>query len=691
MDEEIIMKDYILIPNYIDIVKDIYSQNLEDFFQEVEIIDRKIPLDYIRKLYIQNKVLFFKIIDELSLRGFQFFSEKTNNILPTFKPDFSRYIRVSENQHKFQNIKFQLYGLSGFTQRFMVENDLFFHQIPLQGFHYINASVNLTELENEFRMAGFDIHENEDNHELDSSNVPTLMFEKSPNNSTEPVDPPKEETATSLPIEVVFSDNIYNSFKKFCSQENLEDLNDIKESHLDQYKEMKGVGTYKFNKVREALAQYKSGEKVIAPEEPQSNHYSLPDFNQFALQVPISKAFYGRTFTKWMNYCKQNTIETIGDLSAEHIEDFSHMSGIGKKKVDQVIEVLEEVDKETKESSLNVFTSGFIFPYIKDHQLSDLFTIFQIDISIVPSIKLSDIEGKPLSEIDPNVDYLKFFDLSQKLQNLVDPKEIFSNIKSDMTERDNQILQNRFVEGKTLEETGKVVSVTRERVRQIEKKFVAKVEQYLDSKQFLLLLTFMFPDKKFISTTVFVELVGDENADIIELLKYHPDLLNYLSDIDAFFFSMEKKSEFVKMMDDFLEELPDIFKFSEYQSRMQEFYHFDSHINFESIFKSYGLIHYGKFYSRYKLRITHVLDLIFKYYISGPLKLDVAGTEHIRQLAQKHFNYQLSDSDRSVDARLRDSKQVLLVDKNTFQWFDPESIDPSLIDHISDVFKRAFH
>ena len=237
------------------------------------------------------------------------------------------------------------------------------------------------------------------------------------------------------------------------------------------------------------------------------------------------------------------------------------MSGIGRKKVDQVIEVLEQVDKETKESSVNVFTSGLIFPFIKDYQLSDLFTVFQIDINIVPSIKLADIEGKPLSEIDPNVDYLKFFDLSQKLQNLADPKEIFSNIKSDMTERDNQILQKRFVEGKTLEETGKVISVTRERARQIEKKFVAKVEQYLESKQFLLILSFMFPDKRFISTTVFVELVGDEKTDIIELLKYHPDLLNYLSDIDAFFFSVEKKNEFVKMMDDFLEELPDIFKF----------------------------------------------------------------------------------------------------------------------------------
>ena len=123
---------------------------------------------------------------------------------------------------------------------------------------------------------------------------------------------------------------------------------------------------------------------------------------------------------------------------------------------------------------------------------------------------------------------------------------------------------------------------------------------------------------------------------------------------------------------------------------MQEFYHFDSQINFESIFKNYGLIDYGKFYSRYTLRITHVLDLIFKYYINGPIKLDEEGTEYIRQLAQKHVNYQLSDSDRSVDARLRDSKQVLLVDSNTFQWFDPKSIDPALIDHISTYLKERF-
>ncbi|MFC5465963.1 sigma factor-like helix-turn-helix DNA-binding protein [Lederbergia graminis] len=688
------MNEYILIPSYIDNVQDIHSQYLNVFFRDVEIIERKIPLNEIRNVYIKDRELFFKIVDELSLRGFQFISKKTNNILPTINPDFSSYISVIENNNMFLDINFQQYGLSGFAQRFMVENDLFFNHIPLKGFQYFNASLNLIELENEFRLAGFEIQHNEGGNE--KSVIPPLKIQHSSNYSTDSVNHSNEENVASVPIEWVFRDNIYRSFKRFCKQKNLEDLNDIREEHLNQFKEMRGIGTYKFNKVIEVLDQYKNADnadKVLSLEELPSRNNSLPDFNSFALYVPVKDVFYERKYVKWMNHCKQNKIKTIGDITWEHIVDFSQLTGVGKKRIDQVIEALEEFDKETKENASSVFSAGYIFPYIKEHELPDIFSMVNIDGvgSGLPAIKMYEIEGKPISEIKANSD-LKLYELYQKLQKLMQPREIFSNFKKNkMTARDQLIIQNRFVEEKTLEEMGEAIGVTRERARQIEKKFVSKFKNYLESKQLPLILSLMYPNKKFIFSTVLLELLGEEHSDIIALLKFHPNMMNYLPDIDSFFFNMEEKNEFVEKINDFLEDLPDIFKLSEYQSRIHEFLNFDSQINFETIFESYGLIHYGKFYSRYKLRMTHVLDFIFKYYISGPLKLDEAGINHLRQLALEHFDYQLSDSDRTVDARLRDSKHVLLVEKNTFEWFDPESIEPSLIDSISTYIKDRFN
>lgn len=83
------MDDYILIPNLIKNVDTIYSRNLHHFFNAVNPVDNKIPLEIIRSIYLKDKNYFLDVVDELTLRGFHFFTSKPNNILPTFTPDFS--------------------------------------------------------------------------------------------------------------------------------------------------------------------------------------------------------------------------------------------------------------------------------------------------------------------------------------------------------------------------------------------------------------------------------------------------------------------------------------------------------------------------------------------------------------------------------------------------------------------------
>lgn len=49
-------------------------------------------------------------------------------------------------------------------------------------------------------------------------------------------------------------------------------------------------------------------------------------------------------------------------------------------------------------------------------------------------------------------------------------------MNQELTDRELKILQCRFIEGKTLEATGKIFGVTRERIRQIEAKGIEKIK-----------------------------------------------------------------------------------------------------------------------------------------------------------------------------------------------------------------------
>src|SRR5690606_33523472 len=60
-------------------------------------------------------------------------------------------------------------------------------------------------------------------------------------------------------------------------------------------------------------------------------------------------------------------------------------------------------------------------------------------------------------------------------------EELISSALSRLSEKQKEVIRLRYAEGYTLEEVGKIYSVTRERIRQIEKKAIIRLRQVYKS------------------------------------------------------------------------------------------------------------------------------------------------------------------------------------------------------------------
>lgn len=138
------------------------------------------------------------------------------------------------------------------------------------------------------------------------------------------------------------------------------------------------------------------------------------------------------------------------------------------------------------------------------------------------------------------------------------------------------------------------------------------------------------------------------------------------------------------MIEKLLKKLPGIFKLYDYQQQ------------FEKVFKSIGIDNlslemiqtvvktrkytkYGEIYSNRKLTDSDILPYLFKYYVNKPLRIDNDGVSQLQALARRHLNYDLGNDIQSIVTRLRNSKNLLLVDRLTFKNFDSSTFNTTLI------------
>lgn len=186
---------------------EIKSINLESLFNS------KDPLNYLRKLYINDIGHFYTVRNELLLRGITLFSDYENNYFPPIKLIDETTLVVDTDQEFYKKLDFSLLNLPGFIEKYNVRSDLFFNAIPLEGFTFLTKNYSVPYIKNFFIEAGYKV-------------------------STETY-----QTSFSKKIEEVFDKQNFASFRRFCRHFKIANIQDLNPQVFEEYKKMPGVGS----------------------------------------------------------------------------------------------------------------------------------------------------------------------------------------------------------------------------------------------------------------------------------------------------------------------------------------------------------------------------------------------------------------------------------------------------------------
>lgn len=675
------MIDYIKFPTVITDIKQVHSTNIIHLAEKSTVIDQKISLNYLRDLYKTDRDAFVKVVDELALRGFQFFIQKPTNILPNFQVDISPCLVVEDDYLRYKEVNFSKLGMAGFLQRFHVESDRFFHKIPLRGFSYLNGNLDIDEVMDEFTKAGFLFGSQEDvlNTTEDEGQVHIHVSSIS-------------EKGVDGPIDALFQESKYNSFRRFCNRKGIESVQEITAELIEQFRLTPQVGEVKVQDVLERLEELKHCKADTPESNPEENFVQID--NKYARQKDIFLLVHENKYTMFRDFCKEEGISTIGQVKNKHIAAFSNRPRVGKKKVQDVITVLQNYADTVEESVPTSFRSGGLFQHIQCMLVTDLLVSYGKEPIAASEKTIADIEGKNIEELEQEFEGEVLIELANLLVNQKHPKDMVNQLKGVLSERELKILQLRFSDKLTLEATAQVFDVTRERIRQVEIKALQKLFQHLEMNNFLFVIKLFSSSKTLITGTELVECLGEENSYLFEILKHKDSFFMYAEKLDAYFYDVEDFGELIHI-DGFMDDLPETFYLYEIETTLEDLLERAgiSRPTVEvtrSLLQSYGFYLYNDLISRYKFTISHVLRFLFQHYITDPFKMDDEGLETLQMLALRHFNYKLEGSVRSVDARLRDIDNILLVDSNTYQWFDSENFNQSIITKIDEYLKMQF-
>lgn len=250
-------------------------------------------------------------------------------------------------------------------------------------------------------------------------------------------------------------------------------------------------------------------------------------------------------------------------------------------------------------------------------------------------------------------------------------------------ERAFEIVKRRS-EGMTLEQVGNEFDVTRERIRQIEKKVSVRFVNWVKSKALIYKIYAEMDGKNIWLPSVF-ELFFDENSDIFcYLLKINEEefsCFTYDRQIDVFVFGNES---LLNQIQEYVDELPDTFNESQLDILLSEGYLQHGHpqeITKKLIEDNYGKT--GDVYHRSRLTLVKIYaDILQKYYPHGIWVYNDDEIDDFRRHVREDYgDIKLPENNRAILSRI--THVSILCDRGTYC--------PKKDKYISDELAKKIH
>ena len=419
--------------------------------------------------------------------------------------------------------------------------------------------------------------------------------------------------------------------------------------------------------------------------------------DQQYIGLKIKEVFSDNKFKGFIKFCEGAKIQYLGELTNHLIMSYFYQYGVGAQKVKNILKKLNELEGAIIEKKLEPAQK-----YMGNEQIALVFgeqSYLQFVLYCMKNEKkiISDLNCDFLNEYSKQkgigdkkfqkiLDHLSIY--SNELQQVKAPEEIFKGLELYLTEQGNrnwEILKLKAEDDATLQSVANQMSITRERVRQLINKEVKKIDIYLTQNQLIKSLKRCSENSVNISFDRLLKLVGKEYEFMLKIIADYSKIIYYRKAFDRFYFEeMTQQFERFEMK---MNHFPEIFN---YENKKEELNSFLLELQIEDfkdreiekILNHFGYQKHGEAFSKVGLTLVKVAEYLFENHFKTPFKLDDEGVGIFKKYAKKYLEFEHEDGNiRNLDARFRDSNQIIAVNSFTYIWFDGK-IDREIITEI---------
>ncbi len=254
--------------------------------------------------------------------------------------------------------------------------------------------------------------------------------------------------------------------------------------------------------------------------------------------------------------------------------------------------------------------------------------------------------------------------------------ELNNYVLNEFKERDFQIIQSR-AQGMTLEKIGKKYNVSRERIRQIEKKVIEKLNSWMTRNSFFELLIIDLDSKFFISCKK-INIYLKKCGDIFSYVYQHMDSTNYNKKLNGFILDNNKYDECNTVVDS----LPERFTDKEFEQIIKTAE--ESLNDHDDFIKTIILTEYCKtenVYHKSRLTLADIYGEVLKtYFIQGIHISDDKEINLFKKYVFDIYGIMLNQKNRAIGAVI--SRVGILCDKGIYKFDDGNFISEELVQRI---------
>lgn len=455
-----------------------YNHKYSEYYSlEVKKILNDDPIHSLREVYLKDRPLFFRLRDELLIKGFEFDKNFNRTLFPEII--YGDEVIVGYRKEFDKNILEKHTKIFNFFNSMKFSSKEYFIGMNIVALS-IKTQVHLKELTNLLENSGFLIDlviSAEESDKIDP------LFETKMINFN-------YESEEDLIIENAFGERKFEIFRNFCRDNKVKHTRDITENLLEKFSRKKGVGHRKITEV--------------------SMHYQNIINESYILTIEknINAIFTNRIATSEK---KEDYLNLLRSIDSNYEEFFIEgktdklLTYFNHGKNTKITQTKEELIKKIKETN---FYTIFCNEIIQNINSINCKVSLEQDLSLKNYINThSNLEDA--KDIYNICSYYDKFDTN------------FKNHVTNIKQKQKYIYEQRLT--KTLEELGEEQNLTRERIRQLEKKTSANVIRLFE--EYIMLIEDIIRLKKISEPkTVYEYLVKDEG--------YEDFFIHFLLDFD---------------------------------------------------------------------------------------------------------------------------------------------------------------